>query len=144
MLHPHPILANDRASQWLGIEVDRALFGDAQISMTVREEMVNGFGIAHGGIIFAFADTCFALACNDPGADPEADAEADPATITVASGADISFVAPAFQGQTLTAVGRVVNRTGRSGIYDIRVTAGSTVIAEFRGRSRTIPNPTPG
>ncbi|MFJ6001814.1 hotdog fold thioesterase [Arthrobacter sp. NPDC092385] len=147
MLHPHPILANDRASRWLGIEVDRALFGDAQISMTVREEMVNGFGIAHGGIIFAFADTCFALACNDPDAGPatgpDAGPDAGPATITVASGADINFVAPAFQGQTLTAVGRVVNRTGRSGIYDIRVTAGSTLIAEFRGRSRTIPNPVP-
>lgn len=136
MSHPHPILEQDRASQWLGIDVDRALFGDARISMTVRDEMVNGFGIAHGGIIFAFADTCFALACNDP--------DGDSATITVASGAAIDFVAPAFQGQILTAVGRVVNRTGRSGIYDVRVTAGSTLIAEFRGRSRTIPNPTRG
>lgn len=136
MSHPHPILEQDRASQWLGIDVDRALFGDARISMTVRDEMVNGFGIAHGGIIFAFADTCFALACNDP--------DGDSATITVASGAAIDFVAPAFQGQILTAVGRVVNRTGRSGIYDVRVTADSTLIAEFRGRSRTIPNPTRG
>ncbi|MHA7146407.1 hotdog fold thioesterase [Arthrobacter sp. TmT3-37] len=137
MPHTHPILEQDRASQWLGIDVDRALFGDAQISMIVREEMVNGFGMAHGGIIFAFADTCFALACNDP----EADRDAGPATITVASGADINFVAPAFEGQTLTAVGREVSRSGRSGIYDIRVTAGHTLIAEFRGRSRTIPKP---
>ena len=139
MPHTHPILEKDRASQWLGIDVERALFGDAQISMTIREEMVNGFGIAHGGIIFAFADTCFAMACNDPDGEPDGAS----ATITVASGADINFVAPAFQGQTLTAVGRVVNRTGRSGIYDIRVTAGSTLIAEFRGRSRTIPHVPP-
>lgn len=136
MPHTHPILEKDRASRWLGIDVERALFGDAQISMTVREEMVNGFGMAHGGIIFAFADTCFAMACNDP--------DGDSATITVASGADINFVAPALQGQTLTAVGRVVNRTGRSGIYDIRVTTGSTLVAEFRGRSRTIANVPPG
>ena len=135
MSHPHPILADDRASRWLGIEVDRALFGDVRISMTVREEMVNGFGIAHGGIIFAFADTCFALACNDP--------SGNSATVTVASGADINFVAPAYEGQVLTAVGEVVHRTGRSGIYDVRVTAGDTLIAEFRGRSRTVADPAP-
>ncbi|BBE22171.1 phenylacetic acid degradation protein PaaD [Arthrobacter sp. MN05-02] len=140
MPHTHPILEQDRASEWLGIDVDRAVFGEAQISMTIREEMVNGFGMAHGGIIFAFADTCFALACNDP----EGDRDGDAATITVASGADINFVAPAFEGQILTAVGREVSRSGRSGIYDIRVTVGSTLIAEFRGRSRTIPKPPRG
>ncbi|MEC5200205.1 acyl-CoA thioesterase [Arthrobacter sp. PL16] len=131
----HPILANDRTSEWLGIDVDRADFGDVQIRMVIRREMVNGFGIAHGGIIFAFADTCFALACNDPAGDSS--------TITVASGADISFVASALEGQTLTAVGTVLTRTGRSGLYDVHVTSGDTLIAEFRGRSRTVAVPQP-
>lgn len=130
MVPTHPILTNDHASAWLGIVVDKADFGDVQIRMTVREDMVNGFGTAHGGIIFAFADTCFALACNDPAGDRS--------TMTVASGADITFVAPAYQGQVLTAVGKVLTRTGRSGLYDVHVTTGDTLVAEFRGRSRTI------
>ncbi len=129
----HPILADDRMSEWLGIVVEQLAPGSARISLHLREEMVNGFGMAHGGVVFAFADTCFALACNDPAADP--------ATITVASGADINFLAPARQGQTLTAVGAVVAQTGRSGIYDVRVTSGETLVAEFRGRSRTIAPP---
>jgi len=133
MSHAHPILENDRMSQWLGVVVERADFGAARIRMDIREEMVNGFGIAHGGVIFAFADTCFALACNDPAGDSS--------TITVAAGADIIFVASAYRGQTLTAVGTVRSRFGQSGIYDVRVTAGDTLVAEFRGRSRTITTP---
>ena len=133
MSRDHPILAGDHASRWLGITVDRAEYGHAQIRMTLRDEMLNGFDIAHGGMLFALADTCFALACNDP--------DGDGSTITVASGADINFLAPAHRGQELTAVGTVRARTGRSGVYDIQVTAGGRLVAEFRGRSRTIPNP---
>ncbi|ALU38593.1 phenylacetic acid degradation protein [Kocuria flava] len=133
MAQDHPILAGDHASRWMGIEVDRAEYGSAQIRMTLREEMLNGFGIAHGGMIFAFADTCFALACNDPAGDGS--------TITVASGGDINFISSARRGQTLTAVGTVRARAGRSGVYDIQVTADGELVAEFRGRSRTIPNP---
>jgi acyl-CoA thioesterase len=133
MSQEHPILAGDHASRWMGITVDRAEYGHAQIRMTLREEMLNGFGIAHGGMVFALADTCFALACNDP--------DGDGSTITVASGADINFLASPRRGQELTAVGTVRARTGRSGVYDIQVTAGDRLVAEFRGRSRTIPNP---
>ncbi|THJ68019.1 hotdog fold thioesterase [Arthrobacter echini] len=133
MSQTHAILAGDHMSAWLGIVVDRVAPGAALISLEIRHEMVNGFGMAHGGIIFAFADTCFALTCNDPAGDP--------ATITVASGADINFLAPAYQGQTLTAEGALVSRTGRSGIYDIHVRQGATLVAEFRGRSRTIRRP---
>ncbi len=136
MSHAHPILEKDRMSQWLGVVVERADFGAARIRMEIREEMVNGFRIAHGGVIFALADTCFALACNDPAGGSS--------TITVAAGADINFVASAYRGQTLTAVGTVRSRSGRSGIYDVRVTAGDTLIAEFRGRSRTISTPGAG
>ncbi|OUM41979.1 phenylacetic acid degradation protein PaaD [Arthrobacter agilis] len=133
MSQDHPLLLGDHASRWLGIKVDRVGEGHAQIRMTLREEMLNGFGMAHGGMIFAFADTCFALACNSPsGSD---------GTITVAAGADINFISSAREGQTLVAKGTVRAQAGRSGVYDIQVTADDALVAEFRGRSRTIPKP---
>ena len=129
----HPMLADDRTSEWLGIRVHRSEFGHAVISMTLRDEMLNGFGIAHGGMVFSLADTCFAMACNDP--------TGDGSTITVAQGVDINFISSARVGQTLTAEGREIATTGRSGLYDMRVTAeDGSVIAHFRGRSRTVPN----
>lgn len=128
----HSMLANDRTAQWLGITVHRVDYGHAVISMTLREEMLNGFGIAHGGMVFSLADTCFAMACNEPAGDGE--------TITVAQGAQIDFVRSGRAGQTLTAEAKEVSRTGRSGLYDVTVTADDEeVVAHFRGRSRTIP-----
>ncbi|MEX3610957.1 hydroxyphenylacetyl-CoA thioesterase PaaI [Rothia sp. LK2588] len=133
----HAILNNDPAAAWLGIEVEQAEYGTARISMTLRPEMLNGFGIAHGGMIFTLADTAFAMACNRP------DGEAD--TITVASGCDIDFVSPGRSGERLTATALVRHHHGRSGLYDITVTGeDGRVIAEMRGRSRTINRPQPG
>lgn len=146
----HSILADDPASEWLGIEVQAVGTGQATISMTLRREMLNGFGMAHGGMIFAFADTAFALACNPAEPSPQ-----EAGLITVAAGADINFLKPAFQGQRLTAVAGLRSTAGRSALYDIQVfaadpqAAGSPatppdgsdfgeLIAEFRGRSRTI------
>ena len=60
----HPILKDDYASEWMGIEVVALDEGHATIRMSLRQEMLNGFGMAHGGMIFAFGDTAFALACN--------------------------------------------------------------------------------
>lgn len=128
---PHAILANDHASHWMGIDVLALGDGSATITMTLRTEMLNGFGMAHGGMIFALADSAFALACNP------ADGSAD--TITVASGVDINFLSPAHAGQLLTAVATRRAQQGRSGIYDIAIDADGTPIAEFRGRSRTVP-----
>ncbi|SJN22145.1 Phenylacetic acid degradation protein PaaD, thioesterase [Micrococcus lylae] len=133
-LPAHPILEGDAASAWMGLTVETAEKDRAVVRMTVRDEMVNGFGITHGGMIFAFADSCFALTCNDP--------DADGSTITVASGVDVNFLAPTTAGQSLIAEGRLVSRAGRSGVYDITVTTeDGAVVAVFRGRSRTIPNP---
>lgn len=160
----HPILKDDYASEWMGIEVVALDDGHATIRMTLRQEMLNGFGMAHGGMIFAFGDTAFALACNETTPTP-----ADEGNITVASGVDINFLKPAFRGQTLTAVANRRASTGRSGLYDVQIYAadpgaepGPTsassatataatvpgelptdilpgeLIAEFRGRSRTI------
>ncbi|MCT2006445.1 hotdog fold thioesterase [Micrococcus lylae] len=133
-LPAHPILEGDAASAWMDLTVETAEKDHAVVRMTVRDEMVNGFGITHGGMIFAFADSCFALTCNDP--------DADGSTITVASGVDVNFLAPTTAGQSLIAEGRLVSRAGRSGVYDITVTTeDGAVVAVFRGRSRTIPNP---
>ncbi|ATG53071.1 phenylacetic acid degradation protein PaaD [Brachybacterium vulturis] len=132
------MLAGDRTSEWLGIEVQEVSDGHAVITMTLRPEMLNGFGIAHGGMIFSLADTAFAMACNP--------ARSSPDTVTVASGADIDFLGQGVAGSLLTAVAERRQQAGRSGIYDVRVhqrrTDGSTeVIAEFRGRSRTVRRP---
>jgi acyl-CoA thioesterase len=117
------MLAADRASTWLGIEVVEHGPGWARARMTVRPDMINGHDLAHGGLIFALADTAFACACNGWG------------PVTVAAGADITFLAPAGAGDLLEADAQVRTQRGRSGIYDVTVRRGDEVIAEFRGRS---------
>jgi acyl-CoA thioesterase len=117
------MMAADRASAAVGIEVIDHGPGWAHTRMTVRADMVNGHDIAHGGLIFTLADTAFACACNSWG------------PVTVAAGAEISFVAPARLGDVLDARAQVRTRFGRSGIYDVSVLRGDAVIAEFRGRS---------
>lgn len=132
--HDHPRLGHDRAAEWLGITVSEYGEGYAKGHMQVRQEMLNGFAIAHGGMVFAFADTIFAWACNHP--------DGDGSTITVAQGVDINFVSSPKEGVNLTAVGKRRANFGRSGIYDITITdEHDQLVAEFRGRSRTIPNP---
>ncbi|GAA1949213.1 hydroxyphenylacetyl-CoA thioesterase PaaI [Brevibacterium antiquum] len=121
------MFANDRASQHLGITVDDHGPGWAQCSMTITDIMANGHEITHGGYIFLFADTTFAMACNYPG------------STTVASGGDIDFLKPTYIGDELVARGKEIVRQGRSGIYDIEVTRGDEIVATYRGRSRTLP-----
>ena len=119
--------ADDVASQTLGITITDVAPGTAIASMKVRDDMANGHGICHGGYIFTLADTAFAFACNtyDDG--------------TVASGADISFLEPVTKGAELIATAVELSRRGRSGIYDVTVrTDEGTVVAEFRGRSRSL------
>jgi acyl-CoA thioesterase len=96
--------------------------------MRVTESMVNGHDIAHGGYIFTLADSTFALVCNSGG------------RLTVAAGADITFVAAARLGDVLVAEGRTRTAYGRSGITDVTVTRepDGDVVAEFRGRSRAL------
>lgn len=131
--YDHPILgAADRAAAWLGFKVSEYGEGYARAHMEVREEMLNGFDIAHGGMIFAFADTCFAWACNNP--------DGDGSTITVTQGADINFMASPTEGTVLTAVGVRHPSTGRSGLCDVTITDDKErVVAQFRGRFRTLP-----
>ncbi|MFC0581698.1 hydroxyphenylacetyl-CoA thioesterase PaaI [Micrococcoides hystricis] len=131
------MMATDYVSHWMGVDVLAVRDGHATITMTVRKDMLNGFGTGQGGVVFAFADSAFALACN-----PAHETE----TVTVASGVDINFLAPAVLGRKLTAIANKRTQFGRSGIYDIQVLqetpeGSQELIAEFRGRSRTVPRP---
>lgn len=120
------MMERDRASASLGLVVERDDPGHAVVSMRVRDDMTNGFHITHGGFVFALADTAFAIACNEDD------------RVTVAAGADISFLKPTVSGQTLTATAVRRSLSGRSGIYDVTVVdERGDPVAEFRGRSRT-------
>jgi acyl-CoA thioesterase len=120
----------DLASQSLGLEIIDVAPGSVRIAMTVRPDMVNGLGLCHGGIVFAFADSAFAFACNSHG---------DP---MVAAGASIEFLAPTPRGERLIATATEVSRNARHGIYDVAVAAASgTVLAHFRGRCSRLRGP---
>ena len=119
--------AADLASQRLGIVISDVRPGCATATMTVRDDMVNGHGMCHGGFVFTLADTAFAFACNTYD------------DRTVAAGADVSFLEPVAAGEQLTARARERSRRGRSGLYDVTVSrADGGVVAEFRGRSRSL------
>jgi acyl-CoA thioesterase len=116
----------DEVTRSLGIALSEFGDGRAVASMRVSGAMVNGHAIAHGGYVFLLADTAFAYACNSRG------------PVTVAAGAEVSFVAAARLGDVLVATAEERTRYGRNGIYDVTVRRDDTVIAEFRGRSRAI------
>jgi acyl-CoA thioesterase len=103
--------------------------GTATVSMAVRADMSNGHGTAHGGFIFSLADSAFAFACNSRN------------ERSVAQACDIIFAAPAHVGDVLVAEAVERHRFGRNGIYDVSVRRDAEVIAEFRGRCRTIGGP---
>ena len=117
---------DDDASQNLGMEILEVKAGQATLAMTVKPHMVNGHGIAHGGFIFLLADSTFAFACNSRN------------ERAVAAQCNISFIKPGKLGDRLVATAREISRTGRSGIYDVRVTVDGVAIAELRGHSRTV------
>jgi acyl-CoA thioesterase len=100
--------------------------GTATVSMTLREDMVNGHGIGHGGLTFTLADSAFAFACNSYN------------RATVAAGAEIRFRRPTRLGDRLVAIATERQRTGRDGVYDVQVRVGDEVVAVFTGRSREI------
>jgi acyl-CoA thioesterase len=127
--HVRAMWEDDRASRALGMEAVVVELDHAVVRMTVTDTMVNGHAIAHGGYIFTLADSAFALACNSRG------------SVTVAAGADISFVTPVRRGDVLVADATQRASYGRSGLTDVTVRRESdgAVVAEFRGRSRSLP-----
>ncbi|WP_134766759.1 hydroxyphenylacetyl-CoA thioesterase PaaI [Nocardioides sp. 1609] len=120
--------AADPASRALGMELLDLGAGWAEVAMTVRRDMVNGYAMAHGGLVATLADSAFALACNSRG------------RATVASGFDITFLEAGRLGDRLVARARETALRGRTGLYDVTVRRGSdgVGIAEMRGRSRAL------
>ena len=121
------LLERDKMSRSLGIKIVQIAPGRATRSMLVRDEMVNGQGSCHGGVLFSFADSAFAFACNTYNA------------ITVAASGTIEFLLPGRQADELTAVAHEVWRSRRSGIYDVAIKNHKDEhVALFRGRSHEL------
>ncbi|GAB2585864.1 phenylacetic acid degradation protein PaaD [Paractinoplanes abujensis] len=124
------MLSQDAASRGLGIELDDVGPGWAVLTMRVRDDMVNGYALLHGGLLASLADSAFAVACNTYG------------EVTVAAGFDITFLESGRAGDVLRAHAVERARRGRSGLYDVTVTReDGTTLAEFRGRSRALGRP---
>lgn len=118
------MFANDQASQGLGMDIVAVGPGYAKLTMSVREDMLNGFRICHGGFITTLADSAFAFSCNSYNEQ------------TVASGISVDFMAPGRPGDLLTAEAKEVFAAGRTGVYDIMVTnQKGELIAVMRGKS---------
>jgi acyl-CoA thioesterase len=116
--------AKDAAAHALGMAVTAIGPGRATVTMTVRADMLNGFGLCQGGLVTTLADMAFAYACNSFN------------ELTVASGFDVDLLAPGREGDVLTATGRVVSQASRMGLYDIEVrNQAGEMVAVFRGRS---------
>ncbi|MCK5424180.1 MAG: hydroxyphenylacetyl-CoA thioesterase PaaI [Emcibacter sp.] len=110
----------------LDIEFVNIGVGSATMRMKLTEDMVNVYGSAHGGVVFALADAVFAYACNSQN------------IISVASGCSIEYLAPSFPGDVLTASGEFKGGRGRQGIYDVMITnQNDQLIATFRGKSHS-------
>jgi acyl-CoA thioesterase len=123
----HAMYADDRASQALGITISDIGPGRALATMTVRADMLNGFGICHGGLVATLADSAFAFACNTYD------------ELTVASGFSIDIVAPSKEGDVLSARAEELHRAGRTGLYEVEVrNQRGERVALFRGRSYTV------
>ena len=121
------MFAADRASKGLGMTITDLGEGSATLTMTVRDDMLNGFDICHGGFITTLADSAFAFACNSRN------------VVTVAAGLTVDFLAPAHGGDVLTAAASETSRAGRTGVYDIVVTnQHGRRVALVRGRSHSL------
>lgn len=116
----------DPATQSLGMTVEAVGPGYARLTMTVRADMLNGFGICHGGFITLLADSAFAYACNSRN------------ELTVAASIAVEFLTPVHEGDRLAAEAREVATAGRNGVYDITVSnQDGKMVAVMRGRSHT-------
>jgi len=116
------MMQHDRFSQWLGIEIVEIKEGYSKIKMTIREEMVNGFGIIHGGIAFSLADSAFAFACNNRN------------VLSVALDTSINFIKPVHVGDILTAEAKEMHNGKSTGLYHIAIfNQHDHVVAQFKG-----------
>ena len=116
------MMKNDLFSQWLGIEVLEVKDGYSKIKMTVRKEMINGFGIVHGGIAFSLADSAFAFACNNRN------------VLSVALDTSINFLKPVHVDDELTAEAKELHHGKSTGLYHINIiNQKDHLVAQFKG-----------
>ena len=116
------MMKNDLFSQWLGISILEIREGYSRIKMTVRDEMINGFGIVHGGIAFSIADSAFAFACNNRN------------NLSVALDTSINFTKPVHPGDILIAEAREIHNGKSTGLYHITITNQKDhLVAQFKG-----------
>ncbi len=119
--------ASDHASKWLGLSLDAVGPGTATLSMTIQKHHLQGHGICHGGFIFTLADSAFAFACNSYN------------RVAVAQDVNINFLSPGELGEELRAVAKEAGTSGRSSVFDVKVTGGDgRTVALFRGLSREV------
>jgi acyl-CoA thioesterase len=125
----HTMLDKDNFSKWLGIEVDEYREGYCRLHFTVKAEMLNGFHIVHGGVLFSAADSAFAFACNSHG------------RISVALDAHISFIRSAREGDTISVEAREIHTGNKTSFYNISINHGADPVAVFKGTAyRTSAN----
>ena len=116
------LIENDLFSKWLGIEILATSEGYSKIKMTVRKEMINGFGIVHGGIAFSLADSAFAFACNNRN------------NLSVALDTSINFIKPVHVDDVLIAEAKEIHNGKSTGIYQISITnQKDQMVALFKG-----------
>ncbi len=115
------MLLHDAFSRWLGIEVLEVREGYSKIQMTLREEMVNGFGVIHGGIAFSLADSAFAFACNNRN------------NLSLALDTSINFLKTTKPGDVLVAEATELHNGQSTGLYQVRITRGVELVALFKG-----------
>ncbi len=116
------MMKNDLFSQWLGISIIDIKEGFSKIEMKVRPEMVNGFGIVHGGIAFSLADSAFAFACNNRN------------VLSVALDTSINFIKPVSVGDQLTAIAEEIHNGRTTGLYHIGIyNQSKQLVAQFKG-----------
>ncbi len=116
------MLDNDNFSHWMGLEIDEYREGYCKLHFTIRNEMLNGFGIAHGGIMFSAADSAFAFACNSHG------------RISVALDVHISFMRAGKPGDVISIEAKEIHTGNKTSFYDITLSnAEGQVMAVFKG-----------
>lgn len=116
------MLEHDRFSAWLGLRVEDVGPGTSRVSLVIREDMLNGFAVVHGGVLFALADSAFAFACNSRD------------NLSLALDAVISFIKKASLGDVITAEVEEVHNGKSTGVYEVRLTnQKNELVAQFRG-----------
>lgn len=131
--HAKSMFDNDATLEYLGATITRLEPGLAEGEFTVESRHANGFGVCQGGVLFTFADALFGGACNSRRSEP-----------TVSAQSEMIYLAPAKMGRTIRGVARERHTWGRNGLSDVTLYDGDTVVAEFRGMSRTTKRPPTG